>query len=111
MTTQVMTGFNRVQMQGSAAAACFPQPKFAEWLPAPPARTQVPLQRPRPACRGRKHVKSIWVPPVRESLFEKACMVALVGGAAVGIAYGFSLLIDLVENWAVFQASVSQTLQ
>lgn len=38
-------------------------------------------------------------------------MVALTVAAVVGIAYGFSLMLDLVEGWAGFHATVSSLLQ
>ena len=104
----MMTGFNRIQVPGPAGTALFPQPKIAQWLPAPPVRIQVPRG---PATGERKHVRSIWIAPQGEPLLEKALMAALVAGAAVGIGYGLSLVVDLVEHWAVFQATISQALQ
>ncbi len=105
----VMTGFNRIQAQGPAAAILFPEPKIARWLPAPPVRAHTPL--PGPSASSRKQVRSIWIAPEGEPLLEKALMAALAGGAAMGIFYGLSLVVDLVEHWAVFQATISRALQ
>ena len=95
-------------MQGRSAVTAFPQRKIAEWLPAPPSRSLV--LPPRVGCRCRKQARG-WITPEREPVGEKLFMASLVAGAAVGIAYGFSLLIDLVENWAAVQGSIARMIQ
>jgi hypothetical protein len=42
---------------------------------------------------------------------ERAFMLLLAIAGLVGIAYGFSCLVDLVQHWAVFNAGVGQFVQ
>jgi len=37
-------------------------------------------------------------------------MVLLALAAIVGVAYGFSRMIDLVQNWAVFERGVANLI-
>ncbi len=105
----MMTGFNRIQAQGPAAATLFPQPKIAQWLPTPPVRAHMP--QAHSAAHPQKQLHSIWIASESECFLEKAFMAALAGGAAAGICYGLSLVVELVEHWVVFQATISQALQ
>jgi len=38
-------------------------------------------------------------------------MLLLVFAAVLGIAYGFSCLVDLVQHWAVFNVGVGRLIQ
>jgi hypothetical protein len=46
-----------------------------------------------------------------EFRLERALMLLLAGAGVVGIAYGFSCLVDLVQHWAVFNAGVARLIQ
>ena len=78
------------------------------WLPAPPARQQAGSRAQ--AKRVPKPVKSIWIPLESDSLSQKFIGGLLVAVALVSIGYGFSTLLDLVQNWASFNAWVGQIL-
>ena len=68
------------------------------WLPAPPtARPQkaTPLQSRTP-----------WLRAASDSLGERIMLLLLVVSAVVAISYGFSNLVDLVENWARVNVSI-----
>jgi len=77
------------------------------WLPAPTV--------PRPVARRVTPAKKV---PLtfrracgREFRLERAFMLLLALAGVVGIAYGFSCLIDLVQHWAVFNAGVGQFIR
>ena len=38
-------------------------------------------------------------------------MAGLIVAAAIGIGYGFNCLLNLVENWAVVNASIHSMIQ
>jgi len=79
------------------------------WLPAPTPRIQT-----RPQCSKRAQAKvarSIWIAPHRESTGEKLLMGTLTLAAAASVAYGLSMLVDLVEHWALFHSTVAQALR
>jgi hypothetical protein len=48
---------------------------------------------------------------VRQSGAEKFWLLVLTVAALVGIGYGFSCLLDLVQHWAAFNAGVAHLLQ
>ncbi len=54
---------------------------------------------------------NIWLRPEPERLGEKIMMGTLALTAFAGVAYGFNMLINFVENWAVYQSAVAQALQ
>ena len=55
-------------------------------------------------------VKSIWLPPVRESFSEKLVFALITAAALATVLYGFSSIVDLMQNWAVFQAGLTHFL-
>ena len=71
-----------------------------QWLPAPP---------PRPAslAAGRP-AKRLSMPSSGMPLAEKCLFGVLVAAAGVGISYGFLCLVELVQNWALFNAAVAR---
>jgi hypothetical protein len=85
-----------------------PQGAVAAWLPVPP------MSRPRTKQPERSRVavavKELWI-PLSESLAEKGFFALLVVGAVSGISYGFSCILDLVQNWAAVNASISHLIQ
>ena len=61
--------------------------------------------------KGAKAGRSIWISLEGESLAEKLMIGLLVVGAAVGIGYGFSCLVDLVQGWAGVSLGIGQLVQ
>lgn len=45
-----------------------------------------------------------------EVTFERLLLVLLAVAAIIGIAYGFCSLLDLVQNWAVFEGGTAKFL-
>ncbi len=72
-----------------------------QWLPAPRPQAVCPRATGRPS-------KRLLVPPSRTPLSEKCLFACLVAAAGVGISYGFLCLIDLVQNWASFNAAIAR---
>jgi hypothetical protein len=73
-----------------------------EWLPVPSS--------PRQNAVTRK-VKSSEAPGFSVSLAAEKFLFASLGTAGViGIAYGFSCLVDLVQNWAAVNASIGHMI-
>lgn len=114
----LMTRFNdtRVMMRGAGnMAANFPQftgprARVPQWLPAPPMPRAAPAQK-SDTRKGAKTARGIWIPLDRESVAEKLMIGLLVVGAAIGIAYGFSCLLDLVQGWAGVSLGISNLVQ
>jgi hypothetical protein len=112
---RLMTRFNdtRVMMSGAGNMAVdFPQlpgprARVPQWLPAPPLSRAAPAEK----SDTRKAAKGIWIPLARESVAEKLMIGLLVAGAAIGIAYGFSCLLDLVQGWAGVSLGISNLVQ
>jgi hypothetical protein len=76
------------------------------WLPVP-ASPRARKARQNPAGKTRA-----WLMPARrESRLEKLFLLLLVTAAVIGIGYGFSCLVDLVQNWALFGAGVDRLIQ
>jgi hypothetical protein len=87
-----------------------PSPRPAEWLPVPqwiePASAR--------AGKARKPVRArrgFWVQVKSQPDAEVICMGLLAAAAVVGIAYGFSCLVDLVQHWALFNVGVGHLIQ
>ena len=53
---------------------------------------------------------SIWLPPKREGFGEKLIFAVLTATAVATLLYGFSSILDLLQNWAAFQAGLSHFL-
>jgi hypothetical protein len=82
----------------------------AEWSPVPH------WIEPASAMRGkhRKPVRShpsLWARIQAEPTTEIIYMGLLATAAVLGIAYGFSCLADLVQNWASFNVGVGLLIQ
>jgi len=45
-----------------------------------------------------------------EQTLEKGFLGLLVLAGMIGIAYGFSCLVDLVQNWALVNASIGRMI-
>ncbi len=88
---------------GSAAGARRP----LEWLPVPAVPVK-PAERPQ----GRGTSSRLYRLSTRREPFMPRLLFGLLSGAAVlGIGYGFSCLVDLVQHWAMFDAGISRLLQ
>ena len=77
------------------------------WLPAPKAIRIAP----RSAQTANAWSAGRAVAGRTELRLEKYFMFLLAGAGVLGITYGFSCLIDLVQHWAVFNAGVGQFIQ
>ena len=78
----------------------------AHWLPAPPVpRQQDGVRLKRSATQTR-----LWVSLPAEQTFEKGLLGLLVIAGVIGIGYGFSCLVDLVQNWALVNASIGRMI-
>ncbi len=77
------------------------------WRPAP---VMVPARKRHPA-KTSKVARSIWLAPETDALGEKLMLGLLVGAAALGIGYGLTWLLDLVQNWAAFHSGIAQMVQ
>jgi len=79
----------------------------AEWLPAPPApRQQDGVRLKRSATQATRLCISLPAEPI----FEKGLLGLLVLAGVIGIGYGFSCLVDLVQNWALVNASIGRMI-
>ena len=78
----------------------------AAWIPVPaePRAQTAPQRRPGAIRAGL-------MPSKRDSGREGMLLGLLMLVAAVAIGYGFSCLVDLVQNWAVFGAGVGRLIQ
>ena len=92
---------------------CLPHPRaigsISSWLPVPPPRLS-----PAVKCSAHSSAKaacSPWLSPESERMVEKLMLCLLVLAAVIGITHGFSCLVDLVQNWAGFNAAVGQLIQ
>ncbi len=84
--------------------SAFPRrPAVATWLPAP---TVPPRELRRPAA-----TRASWLMPPKRSPGERVMMGLLAAAALSGIGYGFVCLINLVQNWAVFQTGIANLVQ
>ena len=73
----------------------------ATWLPAPPPAPSLGASSAfRPAVLGAR--KPLWILPAAEPLSEKLVLGVVALGAALGIGYGLSCVVDLVQHWALF---------
>ena len=82
----------------------------AQWRPIPQA---LPVRRviKRAAAAHAKSSHGIWISPERDSLGEKLMLLLLLLAGAVAIGYGVSCLLDLVQNWAAFNAGTARLIQ
>src|SRR5215469_3887191 len=51
-------------------------------------------------------VKSIWLAPEKETFGEKLVFALITATALATVVYGFSSIVDLLLNWAGFQAGL-----
>ncbi len=75
----------------------------AEWLPVPAVRRAAPA--------AEASLVGVWHNAGASTAAEKTFLSALALAGVCGIAYGFSWLVDLVQNWAAFQTGISSLLQ
>ena len=112
MTLQTETGTSCPacsELLVHAPRSVLPRPRpLPAWLPAPVAPRVV---RPLPTGCGKQTRQSFRYACANEFRLERVLMFCLATAAVVGIGYGFSSLIDLVQHWAVFNAGVGQLIQ
>ena len=77
------------------------------WLPAPKVIRVAPRFAQTPSAINARRAAAGGT----EWRFEKYFMFLLAGAGVLGIVYGFSCLIDLVQHWAAFNAGVGQFIQ
>ncbi len=85
-----------------------PERAPVEWLPAPPAPRQQDNVRRKEAASQKP---GLWVSLPAEPVLEKGLLGLLMLAGAIGIGYGFSCLVDLVQHWALVNASIGQMIQ
>lgn len=78
----------------------------ATWLPAP----QMHRVKVLPGSVPNRGVRTL-AHPVHHTLGERLFLGALALSSLAGIGYGFSCLVDLVQNWAVFGAGIGRLIQ
>lgn len=76
------------------------------WLPVPAAPKARNARQP---AAGKTRL--LLMPSRRDAGLERLFLGLLVVAAIIGIGYGFSCLVDLVQNWAVFGAGVDRLIQ
>ena len=80
-----------------------PRSSNREWLPVPG-----PAVKSAVAAQGRLSVTSR---TYEDTLAENKMMGLLLVAASAGVAYGFWMLTQLVENWAAFQTGISRLIE
>ncbi len=99
--TDLMRRFEDSQMMdGVRATRTMPT-----WLPVPPARSNFAAAQAK-----SKQTNSIWIPLENDSLGEKLMGGLLVVAGVASISYGFSFLLDVVQNWSGLTSWVAQIL-
>jgi hypothetical protein len=69
---------------------------------------------PHPAAKSARRAqpvpRPVWVQPGSDTALEKLLLGCLALAALIGIAYGFSCLVDLVQNWAFVNVGISKLI-
>ena len=104
ISTGTMMRFN----DAALIEAARPKRAVATWLPVPATRPATTNKAA--ANKARTPTKSLWIPLPKESFSQKLVAGLLVVAAVAAIGYGFTSLLDLVQNWASFNAWVGQIL-
>jgi len=89
--------------------ARLPERRPAEWLPVP-QWVETSSVKPRNSRKPIRADQSLWAQVRRQSQSEALFMGVLVLAAALGIVYGFSCLVNLVQHWALFNAGVGRLI-
>ncbi len=74
-----------------------------DWLPAP--------VEPRRTLAVRPAARRMWLTPPRTTTAERVMMVLVTVAALAGIGYGLVCVLNLVQNWAAFHASIATLVQ
>src|SRR6266478_9727716 len=116
-TISIQTGrtlsFEHSQTLGGTAGS-FPglarrQARLAQWLPTPSPRV-LSATKNRPVKKTRT-ADSLWIPLPDETIGEKLMIGLLAVAAMIAIGYGFSSMLDLVQDWAGFNRLAGQIIQ
>jgi hypothetical protein len=90
------TGFGAAVIRGGAA--------FSEVRTCSSRAGSIAVQR------RRLKERSLWVRSEKDVSLEKWLLLLLAIAALAGIAYGFSCLVDLVQNWASMERGISSLI-
>ncbi len=82
--------------------------RVTAYRPSPRAVESPAVEPARPAVEATK--PSVWISLPSHSLPEHWFMCLLALAAVIGIAYGFSCLTDLVQNWAALNIGVDKLI-
>src|SRR3954452_8021426 len=93
-----------IHLRGAAAGRA---EKIPTWLPAPPVTR--PMAAPK--TKATRAGQGIWIHLEQESAWEKVFLVMLILAAVIGVGYGFSYMVDFVQNWAGVNLAVGQLVQ
>jgi hypothetical protein len=83
--------------------------RLAEWLPTPAPRRIVATKTP--TIRKTSAAESLWIPLPADQLAENLITGILIFVALAAVAYGFSSMLDFVQDWAGFNRLVGQLIQ
>ncbi len=86
------------------------QSRCPAWLPAPPERRPV-RGAPMARTQALRPLRGIWLGAAQDPLGDRILMAVLALCGLAAIAYGFSSMLDLVQNWSVFNAWVGQIIR
>jgi len=80
----------------------------AQWLPAPPPAPRYVDEARRK--RAATKTTGFWIQLPAEAALEKGLLGLLTLAGVIGIGYGFSCLVDLVQNWALVNSSIGRMI-
>ena len=107
VTAEIEQGALRATQTFQAGGLAAPRLRApAAWLPVPSLPERRASQRQPTVTSATARIK-----PARSSPGEKLFLGLLTAAATIAIAYGFSCLVDLVQNWASFNAGIGRLVQ
>ncbi|MEY2428080.1 MAG: hypothetical protein QOJ40_965 [Verrucomicrobiota bacterium] len=83
--------------------------RLAEWLPTPAPRRLAETKTI--LLKKAQGADSLWIPLGGDQLAEKLMIALLIIASLAAIGYGFSSMLDLVQDWAGFNRLVGQLIQ
>jgi len=113
-TIAIPTGFTETR---TSARSLFASTGFviapgrppADWLPAPPYTGS--LSPGKQVGRSNRSDRGLWAQLQSQSELEVLGFGLLALAAFLGIAYGFSCMVHLVQHWALFDLGVGHLIQ
>jgi hypothetical protein len=70
----------------------------------------VSYRRPSRTAIKERSSPRIWMGVEKSLPLERILLFLLAAAAVIGIAYGFSCLVDLVQNWAAFERGAANLI-